>query len=623
MQLQSRTLSAGALLLALPTLSSAQGGDDCNVPTVITAAGVYPYDSTGASSSGFDGNGGAPCAPNGNPFESDLFWVYTPAGNGTFGVSTCGGATYDTQISVHVGADCTAFCLDYNDQDCGNQSTVAVSGVAATSYLIQVGGWSTAGFGTEGPGSLTVTIAGPPPANDTCATPTAASGLGSFAYDRTDATTSGFDGGDPLTCGIAQAGPGGRDVFIAWTATASGNYILDNCGEGNDTVMNVHLGADCAAACIVAADGGLNCNTGESTVSLPGVVSGQTYLVQVSDWATNQFGTAVGTLNVVLAPPPPANDTCATPEPIAGLGTFLFNNSGATTTGFNGGEFASNGIHPCFPHDSQTGLEQQIARDMFYVWTAPCSGSFQIDTEGTTGISDTKINIHSGVDCGALCYQGDDDDGTGLLSMVMLAGVTAGDQFLIQVGTYFDGNVPGDGLLNINSLGVCPTSSTSIVCDPPMPHYLGGTATLSGSTLGNAFGSGLHLECTGGPPAEFGFFMVSSTANASLNIFNGTLCLDLPAGRYNPNVATNQANPELNSLAQFDANGVLLSIVGNGMGASQNGFNVPSELPFAPSGQLISIGDTYFFQCWYRDQVGPFPNPGSSANFSNVLQVQF
>ena len=467
-------------------------------------------------------------------------------------------------------------------------------------------------------GALAVSLPGLASAQtDDCAAPTAISGTGSFADDTSINTASGLDfGGAPCETTMNE------DVFWVWTSGPLATPVtFSTCTASYDTQLQVSQGSDCSAVCLANNDD--SCGL-QSSITLAALAPGTQVLIQAGSYAA---GGGPSTLDIFV-PPPPAppgtNDDCSIPDPLVGLGSFSFNNTIATASGFKGGEFASNGVHPCFPHDTQTGLEQQIAGDLFFTWTAPCSGDFQIDTEGTSGITDTKVNIHLGSDCNAVCYQGDDDDGTGLLSLVLLAGVTAGDQFLIQVGMYQATTVPGDGVLNINSIGAgCAPSNTSIVCDPPMPHYLGGAATLSGSTLGNAFGSGLHLECTGGPPAEFGFFMVSSTANANLNIFNGTLCLDLPAGRYNPNVATNQANPELNSLAQFDANGVLLSIVGNGMGASQNGFNVPSELPFSPAGQLISMGDTDFFQCWYRDQVGPFPNPGSSANFSNVLQVQF
>ena len=167
----------------------------------------------------------------------------------------------------------------------------------------------------------------------------------------------------------------------------------------------------------------------------------------------------------------------------------------------------------------------------------------------------------------------------------------------------------------------------TIGCDPASPHYLGGSADLSTSTLGAATPSGLHLECTDGPAGEFGFFLVSTGSGLTLNIFNGVLCLDTPQGRYNPLVAGNQGLPQLSSVGVFDAAGRLRNLVGTApstpVGPDFFGYDVPLELPFSPAGMLIGPSETWHFQCWFRDQVAPLPNPGSSANFSNVAIVQF
>jgi hypothetical protein len=453
--------------------------------------------------------------------------------------------------------------------------------------------------------------------SDDCLAPTPITGPGAFAYDTSTSTASGWDfGGAPCETTMNE------DVFWVWTNGTATDIVFSTCTASYDTQLQVALGTDCTAVCVANNDDACAL---QSSITLNGLNPGDQYVIHVGSFTAGVIGPGVLDIAVPAPPPPPpTNDTCATPDPIVGEGTFPFDNTGALTSGFNGGEFASNGIHPCFPHDTQTGLEQQIASDVFFIWTAPCSGNFQIDTIGSSGgVSDTKINIHTGADCAATCYQGDDDDAGALESLVSMTGIVAGTQYLIQVGGFNATTTMGAGVLNISSFGSCPTSGTNIVCDPALPHFLGGIATLASSSLGATTGSGLHLECTGGPADEFGFFMVASSANATTQIFNGVLCLDLPAGRYNPNVAVNQGNPELNSLGQFDASGVLQSIVGTAPSTGGSGFDVPAELPFSPAGSLISAGDTYYFQCWYRDQAAPLPNPGSTANFSNVLEVLF
>ena len=163
--------------------------------------------------------------------------------------------------------------------------------------------------------------------------------------------------------------------------------------------------------------------------------------------------------------------------------------------------------------------------------------------------------------------------------------------------------------------------STSISCDPANDHYQNNYVKLDDSGFGSGVGSDLHLDAKDGPAGEFGFFLVSSGGSSSLPVFGGVLCLDSPQGRYNPQVAGNQGLPQLNSIGQFDVAGNLVNLAGTS--TSGMGYDIPLELPFSPAGQVIAPGDTWFFQCWYRDQIAPLPNPGSSANFSNLLEATF
>ena len=187
---------------------------------------------------------------------------------------------------------------------------------------------------------------------------------------------------------------------------------------------------------------------------------------------------------------------------------------------------------------------------------------------------------------------------------------------------------PIEGLLVTGSFtfdAVCDPVTTMITvqCDPAGPHYQGNSAKLNTSSFGSGVGSDLHIECTDGPSGEFGFMLMSADGSANASLFNGVLCLGSPFGRYNANIATNQGLPQLNSLGQFDASGVLQNLAGTATSSGGSGFDVPSELPLTPAGQMIAPGDTYYFQVWFRDQVAPLPNPGSSANFSNMIEVLF
>ncbi len=197
---------------------------------------------------------------------------------------------------------------------------------------------------------------------------------------------------------------------------------------------------------------------------------------------------------------------------------------------------------------------------------------------------------------------------------------TGGDRVLawaddrVDDGDIYMQNVRPDG-----SLGAL-TATFNILCDPANDHYLGGYAKLDTSSFGSGIGSDLHLNVTDGPSGEFGFILVSAGGSSSAPVFGGVLCLDTPQGRYNPQVSTNQGLPQLNSLGQFDGSGVLQNLFGNATSSGGAGFDVPTELPFSPAGQVIGSGDVYYFQAWFRDQIAM---PGDSANFSNMIEVTF
>ena len=129
-------------------------------------------------------------------------------------------------------------------------------------------------------------------------------------------------------------------------------------------------------------------------------------------------------------------------------------------------------------------------------------------------------------------------------------------------------------------------------------------------TLGGSSRSGPllhHLEATGGPFNEFGYFLVSATAvDPGVPVAGGSLCLGAPFGRY----ATAAGNRR--SVGRFDASGAFQNL--SGTSSVGTGFDVPIQLP-SPPGGVIATGTTWNFQLWYRD--------GSSSAFSDGLSVQF
>ncbi|MCP5022141.1 MAG: hypothetical protein GY930_10225 [bacterium] len=72
----------------------------------------------------------------------------------------------------------------------------------------------------------------------------------------------------------------------------------------------------------------------------------------------------------------------------------------------------------------------------------------------------------------------------------------------------------------------------------------------------------------------------------------------------------------MNSIGGFDASGTMI----NASGTSTTGLGfdapdtIPNTVPF-----IIMAGDTWNFQCWYRDT----PSGAGSSKFSNGLSATF
>jgi hypothetical protein len=321
-------------------------------------------------------------------------------------------------------------------------------------------------------------------------------------------------------------------------------------------------------------------------------------------------------LNVSLIPDPPAESDCSAAVVIAGEGSFAFDTTNAINSNFDGGD-------PGTCAGAQNGAPP--ASDVFFAWTPICDGDYLFTTCGQ--MLDTQIALHLGGDCSATCIEQEgNNDGTcgGNTfddAQYTETGLLAANTYLVQVGGW-SGSV-GAGNLDISNVsgGCGPAGGTiTVECDPASNHFLGNYAKLDTSSFGSGVGSDLHLECTDGPAGEFGFVLVANGGTAGIPVFNGVLCLGSPQGRYNPLVATNQGDPTLNSIGQFDAAGVLQSLFGNAASTGGSGFDVPANLPFSPAGQMIMPGDMWSFQCWYRDQIAV---PGDTANFSNAIDAVF
>jgi hypothetical protein len=162
---------------------------------------------------------------------------------------------------------------------------------------------------------------------------------------------------------------------------------------------------------------------------------------------------AVRTAQPPIANPPPAplvggSDSCATPDVITGTGSFNFDTLTATTG--TEGQTTVNCIQ-----FNMIG----IPNDVWFTWTAPQTGHLKVSSCGS-GV-DTKMAVYLGTACpvsGTTAVACNDDATPSIATSMLFFDVTAGQQFLIQLGISPapPPAAPGTGAFTIEYLGdVC------------------------------------------------------------------------------------------------------------------------------------------------------------------------
>jgi|GEM_PF-2125299 len=303
-------------------------------------------------------------------------------------------------------------------------------------------------------------------------------GDGTTLFDTTGALDSGI-----LPTGGCSTSTVANDVWFEYTATCTGNLTIDTEGSVipfDDSVLAVY-DTSCGGARLACDDDG---GSGLlSSVTIP-VTMGDTLIIQVFGFSTTNDGP--GQLNIDCAStameaccfpdgsctdelvgdcaglggtgqgggsdcgstscpqPPPANDDCANAA-VIGDGTTLFDTTDATDSG----------VLPTGGCSTST-----VANDVWFEYTATCTGNLTIDTEGSVIPFDDSVLAVYDTSCGGARLACDDDGGSGLLSSVTIP-VTMGDTLIIQVFGFSTTN-DGPGQLNID----CASTSMEACCFP-------------------------------------------------------------------------------------------------------------------------------------------------------------
>jgi hypothetical protein len=197
--------------------------------------------------------------------SNDVWFRFTPASTADYNIETCA-SNFDTVIELFSGSCASLTSIACNDDDCGLQSRVTATLTRNQTYYLLVGG-----FGGQ-TGTVNIAVSGGIGyANDECA---GALPLGvgiNASFTTVGATTSTVPG--PFGCGS-----GGSDAWHSFTAPCNGDWVLDTCGSGFDTVLQLYTGS-CGALTSVACNDDA-CSL-QSRVLLAGMTTGQTVYLRV------------------------------------------------------------------------------------------------------------------------------------------------------------------------------------------------------------------------------------------------------------------------------------------------------------------------------------------------------
>lgn len=278
-------------------------------------------------------------------------------------------------------------------------------------------------------------------------------------------------------------------------------------------------------------------------------------------------------------------DDCSLAEPIAGLGSFPFNNIGNTDSG----------LAFCPDSAGVSGATGDFWQDVWFEWTADVTGEVIF---AQNSVMDGVIGIFDGADCVtsmlAACA-----DCVGGCADTLTYPVSAGSSYLIVIGGWQDGGSQAAGTLDIATLGQAYCTSAPNDVTP-----MGGTEGALMWASGSASVAKNDLILYGGPIAvnQPGILYHGNNqvnGGAGLPFGDGMRCVGGLTVRYFPPIFS-------------DAAGTLIQVIDN------------TEFNIVISAVPIVDMATLNFQFWYRSPFGPFGQGGQSGfNLSNALTITF
>ncbi|MEZ5975204.1 MAG: hypothetical protein R3E96_10290 [Planctomycetota bacterium] len=336
---------------------------------------------------------------------------------------------------------------------------------------------------------------------DDCSSATPISGVGLFPFDITGMTDSG------------QGCWGLSDGFFVWTAPAAGEYLVEYAPPtAFDGTLASYYGSSCTLAQLA------DCNISPFAfggVRLPSTQVGDTFVIQLGVYGG---WPGPGSLKIDLSP---CAQVAAAPDALEPNNTM----AQAATLAM--------GTH--------TGLNIADGDPDWYSVTIPPQRFFRAELDYDQGWRKVQV-FNPG---GSLLQTSYD-------AVEIVNATPAPMPVFVKVETesliWPDSHFCGPYSLILSDPTTLPAGA--FVCPPMAFNSAGGYAELHGWYQPAAGGSGVILECEGGPPGEFGYFLVASQSSATgVFVGQGRLCLTGTIARFNV------TGTVWNSLGQFDATG--------------------------------------------------------------------
>ncbi|SEM41891.1 Por secretion system C-terminal sorting domain-containing protein [Chryseobacterium taichungense] len=200
---------------------------------------------------------------------------------------------------------------------------------------------------------------------------------------------------------------------------------------------------------------GSGTSTNNLTETLSSLTQNTTYYVWVRSNCGSSTSVWVGPISFTTLVTPPANDNCSGAIPLTVGGVFADNalttsNVGATT-------------------DGTTSCQSNRGDNVWFSVIVPASGNVTVETKGVSGsgLLDTVLSAHSGT-CGSLTSIAcNDDNSSGVYSLVSLTGQTPGSTLYFSVWRYTGtaGGVSTNGQFQISAYDSSLVLATNEVKD--------------------------------------------------------------------------------------------------------------------------------------------------------------